>query len=192
VRELRYTIPTTSAMYKNELPRFKLRLIALRADLAGRLGEDARAVELAKQAIAECPRCTGIGAIAALAIARAGHYDDALAVLDHLGAGQNLSVRKMVDNARATGERALNAQGPAQLQLRASELSALELWGRAYDVLAPHKDQIKNAPKAVMGFAELAVRAGQPAVAREVLAGQVPPAEIEQRIAEWSQKMGWQ
>jgi hypothetical protein len=192
VRELRYTITTSGPQFTRELSRFKLRLLALRVDLASRLGDDARALELAKEVIGACPRCLGVSSMASLAIARGGHYDDAIAVLDNIGPAAEASpFRKMIADARAAGERALNAAGPAQLQARASELSALELWGRAYDVLAPHKAEIQHAPNVVMGFAELAVRAGETPTAREVLAGQLSPAEIDAKIDEWSRKMGW-
>jgi hypothetical protein len=192
VRELRYSITTGSKQFARELPRFKLRLLALRIDLASRLGDDARAVELAGEVIGACPKCLGVSSMSALAIARAGHYDDALAILDNIGPAAEASpFRKMIADARAAGERALTSSGPAQLQARASELSALELWGRAYDVLAPHKAEIQQAPKVVMGFAELAVRAGEAQVAREVLASQLSPAEIDALVDDWSRKMGW-
>jgi hypothetical protein len=42
-----------------------------------------------------------------------------------------------------------------------------------------------------MGFAELAVRAGEAQVAREVLASQLSPAEIDALVDDWSRKMGW-
>jgi hypothetical protein len=132
--------------------------------------------------------------IAAVVIARAGQYDEAAAVLDSLGSEQakhTAPVRVLLERGREARDRALDAQGPAQLQARASELAALDAWGRAYEVLAPHKEQIKRAPKFVQGFAELAVRAGEEAVAREVLVGHLTPAEIDQRIQEWSIKMGW-
>jgi hypothetical protein len=192
VRELNYWITTGGDQFTNELGRFKLRLLALRSDLASRLGDDARAVEIARAIVGECPRCLGVSSLAALAIARAGFYDDAIAVLDNIGpAAKESPFRKLIRDARVASERALTSSGPAQLQARASELSALELWGRAYDVLAPHKAEIQQAPKVVMGFAELAVRAGEAPTAREVLANQLSPAEIDALVDEWSFKMGW-
>jgi hypothetical protein len=58
-------------------------------------------------------------------------------------------------------------------------------------VLAPHEADIAHAPKFAVGFAELAFRAGEPAVARRVLAASTSPAEIDVLIADWSVKMGW-
>jgi len=192
VRELTYTMPTVEKNFRKELDGVRLHLAVLRADIASRLGADDRAVELATNALASCPKCLGVASLSALAVARAGRYDEALKILDNiqLPAG-TLIIRKMITTAVDARDRALVSQGSAQLQARATELAALELWGRAYDVLAPHKEEIKHAPKAVMGFAELALRAGQPAVAREMLATQLSPELIEAQLTEWSFKMGW-
>ncbi|HEY5926378.1 MAG TPA: hypothetical protein VIV11_32050, partial [Kofleriaceae bacterium] len=96
-----------------------------------------------------------------------------------------------VAKASAAHQAAAAATGPAQLQARASELATLELWGRAYQVLAPHIEQIKQAPRIATGFAELAFRAGYNEVARDVLSVSMAPAEVEKQFAEWATTMGW-
>jgi phage shock protein A len=130
----------------------------------------------------------------ALANARAGKYDAALAAL---GEGTATAVQKPITGMRAQIEKAreaaisaVAANGPAKLQARATELTSLELWGRGYDVLAPFKDQIKGAPKFAIGFAELAFRAGETAVAREVLQA-IGATDIDAQLQTWAVDMGW-
>lgn len=167
----------------------------LRADLQSRLGHDAAAVELSAEPLALCPSCSTLVATYALELARAGRYDDALAALDaavQMPTDQRDEERALISSARELALQAQSQQGAASLQARASELAKLELWGRAFDVLAPYEADIAHAPKFAVGFAELAFRAGEPATARRVLAPSKSPAEIDALIAEWSAKMGWQ
>jgi hypothetical protein len=194
VRGVALAIPTTKSGYAANLKQFEVRLLVLRADLASRLGDDARAIELASAAQRICSTCVEVVNVAALAEARAGRYADARAVLAR-AAGKVVDValadtRQRLDRGAQAQEAQLSATGPAQLQARATELSALGLWGRAYDVLAPYQDDIADAPGMVLGFAELAYRAGEPAVARAVLAGR-PPEEIDALLHQWAQRMGW-
>jgi hypothetical protein len=78
-----------------------------------------------------------------------------------------------------------------RLQARATELSTLEAWGRAYDVLSPYEREIVQAPNFALGFAELAWRAGEFGVAREVLGALMPASDVEGTTLAWSKKMGW-
>jgi hypothetical protein len=195
VLEVRLDIGALKDEYRREVTRFAPLFLALRAELAGRLGDDAHAIVLAEQARGLCGRCSTTVHIIAIAYARAGRYTDSLAVLDETS---GLVPEKVIEVARSHVEKAMAAhaeaartEGPAQLRARAQELAALELWGRAYDVLAPYKDQLKQAPGAAKGFAELAFRAGEPAIAREVLAASLSAAEIEELLTEWATKMGW-
>lgn len=194
-RGVTFNIPTTTALFKLFRDQYHLRIIVLRAHLRGRLGDDTGAVDLATSALRECPRCAIVAGPSALVLARAGLYEDAYALLDsvrgYVAEAPLQSIRSMVDKAAEASQAAAASSGPAQLQARATELAALELWGRAYDVLAPYKNEIKTAPKFAVGFAELAFRAGEPDVAREVLGASKSPAEIEQLFAEWSARMGW-
>ncbi len=193
---LSFRVPTGGSRYEMYMGMYELSLLAIRMDLRSRLGDDAGAIALAEDALGKCSHCGSVLSAAALALARAGRYDDAVALLDsdagRVVAKSLASNRELIVNGRAEQARAETLTGPAQLQARAAALAAVELWGRAYDVLAPHKDEIKNAPKFVKGFAELAVRAGEPGVAREVLAPSTRPAEIDALIAQWTQRMGWQ
>lgn len=190
-----FTLPTTTTGFKNHLEFYRLRIMMLAASIRSRLGDDAAAVETAKQAIMVCPRCPHVVTQGSLTLARAGYYDDALQVLEQ---ARGRVTQSALDEVAATvkkGEdahaRAEASTGAAQLQAQAQELATMELWGRAYDVLAPYKDQIKTAPKFVIGFAELAYRAGETDVAREMLTGQMPPAQIDQQLEAWAKTMGW-
>jgi hypothetical protein len=130
-----------------------------------------------------------------MALARAGRYDDAFAVLQQsrelLSEEAMRTLWTMIARSGAEMQHAKTATGPEQLRAHAAALGTLELWGRAYDVLAPYKNEIKQASKFSDGFAELAFRAGEPEVAREVLAVSKLPAEIDRIIAEWTVSMGW-
>jgi protein O-mannosyl-transferase len=195
VRNVSFSIPTQNKAYARKIDGLRLGIVATQADIRSRLGDDAGAVALAEQQFALCPRCPTAVMMAALALARAGDYERSLAVLDsarELGVNDLLAViRSMVERGRAAYQEGLVATGPAKLRARASELAALELWGRAYDVLAPYKAEIMRAPKSVVGFAELAFRAGEPGVAREVLGVVDSPEAIENRLAGWARTMGW-
>jgi len=195
LRNLTFTIPTQTRRYAMYLEAYALKLLGLRMSIRSRLGDDVGALALARDGLGRCATCPSTVTAAALALARAGQYDDAARVLDsgrgHVTDAALDSMRPMIAKSRDAWERAEASTGPAQLQARAEALAALELWGRAYDVLAPFKTEIMGAPKFAVGFAELAVRAGESAVAREVLAASYPPAEIERMIHDWSRTMGW-
>ena len=99
--------------------------------------------------------------------------------------------RTHIEKAIAAHQEAATAHGPAQLRAQAAELAALELWGRAYDVLAPYTAEIERAPGVARGFAELAFRAGETSVARNMLAATGAGPEVDSLLAEWGAKMGW-
>jgi tetratricopeptide (TPR) repeat protein len=169
-------------------------LLALRADLQSRLGRDADAVELAGDALALCPSCSTLIGGYALELARSGQYDESRAALDtasQLPAEQRADAHARIEAARALHLQGQTLQGASALQARASELAKLELWGRAFDVLAPYEVEIASAPNFAIGFAELAFRAGEPVIARRVLSVSKSPAEIAALITEWTEKMGW-
>src|SRR6185295_5115868 len=100
--------------------------------------------------------------------------------------------RRLVRSAAQTASLAAKTGDQAErLQLRASELATLEAWGRAFRVLLPAKQAIEQAPGFAIGFAELAWRAGEFEVAREVLARMMPADAIRHATETWSAKMGW-
>ncbi|MDQ3365377.1 MAG: hypothetical protein M3680_08115 [Myxococcota bacterium] len=193
--ELTFSFPLHAKAHQRQLGLVRARLLAFRSGLFSRMGDDARAIELALQAKQHCTQCVSVAPIAALVYARAGKYDEAYRELDGVAARVYSkpidTTRQFLDRAHAFYLASFEATGPQQLQLRASELAALEAWGRAYQVLAAHKDEIKQAPRFALGFAELAYRAGELSVARDVLAAHVPPDEIEPRLAAWARAMGW-
>lgn len=192
---LEFRIRTGSQAFEDQLRRNELTLIALRTSLRSRLGDDEGALALAQTGLSTCPGCPTTILSAAMALGRAGQYDQAFQLLTQsrevLPDDATRSVWSMLVKSGAEMQHAQTATGPEQLRARAAALSTLELWGRAYDVLAPHKDEIKRAPKFATGFAELAFRAGEPEVAREVLAVSKDLEEIERITAGWTDGMGW-
>ncbi|NVB83087.1 MAG: hypothetical protein HOV81_32210, partial [Kofleriaceae bacterium] len=195
VRNVTFSIPTQNRLFSFKLEKVRLRITALRAEIKSRLGDDAGAVALADAELAKCPRCRTAIMMTALAHARASDYEaarEALALAPRDVDDELLaSIHTMVEQAEAAHRDGVNVSGPAKLRARAAELSALELFGRAYDVLAPYKAEIVHAPKVVVGFAELAFRAGDAQTAREVLATIESASEVEAHLAEWERKMGW-
>ena len=195
VREISIELPLRGAPVQRRLKVLRTKLLLLRADLASRTGEDTPAFRLLESARASCPRCAEVESTAAIVAARAGDYTLANRALAALAARpgdvSTAKVRAVVERSELLGRQAAAASGPSALMLRAQQLSALEAWGRAYDVLAPYKDEIKSAPGVALGFAELAWRAGEPVNAREVLAANVPPDRVERMTHEWSKAMGW-
>lgn len=194
-KRLQLAIPVASPSYPKKLRLFRARLLALRADINSRLGNDAEALALILKARSVCRTCASVFVVDAIVHARTGRYDEAFAVLadveDEVQGPPVLAVREKLDKAVEANRTAARATGPAQLQARASELAALELWGRAYQVLAPYKDEIKMAPRFAPGFAELAFRAGDSAVAREVIAPYVDAHQLDDQLNEWAKAMGW-
>lgn len=195
VRNVTFSIPTQNRLFSFKLEKVRLRITALRAEIKSRLGDDIGAVELADAELANCRRCRTAIMMTTLAHARASDYETARETLglaprdvdDELLA----SIHSMVERAEAAHRDGVSATGPSKLRARAAELSALELFGRAYDVLAPYKAEIVHAPKVVVGFAELAFRAGDTRTAREVLTAVESATELEAHLAEWQRKMGW-
>ncbi len=188
-------LPIPRKNYEQWIRQFKGRLLALRAEISTRLGEDEAGLRYALEARNVCEHCQTVVLADAVAHGRAGKYDEAFRVLesadDYLPPAIATTLRERLSKAKAAHDLASRSSGPQQLQARASELAALELWGRAYDVLAPHKDEIQRAPGVAIGFAELAFRAGETAVAREVLSAYVSADESDATLAEWAQMMGW-
>ena len=195
VRSVSIELPLRGAPVQRRLKVLRPRLLLLRADLASRQGDDALAFRIVEGARASCPGCAEVESMAAIVGARAGDYalaNRSLAALaGHPGEVHAASVRAVVERAELLGKEAAAASGPSGLMLRAQQLTTLEAWGRAYDVLAPYKEEIKSAPGVALGFAELAWRAGETANAREVLAANVPPDQVERMTTAWSRAMGW-
>lgn len=169
-------------------------LLDLRADVQSRLGHDDVAIELAAEAVALCPSCSSLIDAYALQLARSGQYDESLAALEATSgrpSDQREDELTRVQAARGFHAQSQTLQGAEALQARASELAKLELWGRAFDVLAPYEADIAQAPKFSVGFAELAFRAGETKIARRVLTASKSPVEVDALIVEWTAKMGW-
>jgi hypothetical protein len=194
-RDFTVHLDLTPALHRRAVA-FAPRILVARADIASRLADDTNALKFVEDAFAQCPGCVAPAISGALCAARSGDYPRAYGYLDrHAASRGEASVaeqRKTILSAELAHRESAAATGPVALNLRAQELARLEAWGRAYDVLAPYRAQIELAPGFAIGFAELAFRAGESEVAREVLRKQLPQEKIEPTIAVWAQKMGWQ
>jgi protein O-mannosyl-transferase len=167
-------------------------LLAVRADIASRLGFDKRAAGMAERAARACRACPEVLARAALAAARAGKYELARALLDGEPRAEGTGVLRMrvVDSERFARAAEL-ASGPARVLSQANSLASALAYGRAYALLAPHSADFEPNREVSLRFAELAFRAGASDVARAALAPHVERSEIERLIRAWSIKMGW-
>lgn len=195
VRGVKLKIGTSGKLYVAQLEPFASRYWSVRANLATRLGDHPAALAAIREARNICADCVTIVETDAIVLAAAGRIEDGLAEIDRVEAtapDRRLHVtREHLEKARAFRDRSLSATGPQRLQQRASELAALELWGAAYDVLAPYKAEIEQVPDFAVGFAELAFRAGEEQIAREVLSHHVSSDQIAPMLEDWSAKMGW-
>jgi hypothetical protein len=156
-----------------------------------RVGDDAEAVSVALRLTADCPSCTGAVRDAALVLARAGKYDEALAALAALPWNRGGASRSMIETARSYRQASATTVGPASVVARAQELAVLLAWGRAYDALAPYRADFCQSPAICASFGELAWRAGHFSVARAVLAEHWSQEEVNERVWKWSLEMGW-
>jgi hypothetical protein len=192
----RIRLARQGASIKPRLKALRPLILAARALIASRRGDDVAAFALADSARNDCPQCVKQVATVAVVHARAGDYAYAYKTLDEIAAfaGEDSvkEQRATIKKAELYAKQAESApEGPIKLQLRGLELSTLDAWGRAYKVLRDYKEPIKKAPGFAIGFAELAFRAGDTATAREVLAAVMPQEKIEPTFREWSKKMGW-
>jgi len=171
----------------------RLNVLCARAEVDSRLGRDPEALALIDQARASCVTCKRVAVVGAMVAARAGEYAKARLLLASSPdqSDDAVPVAKALDAAELAHRQAALASGPVALQLAASELAALEAWGRAYHVLSPFRAQIELAPGFAIGFAELAYRAGDTDVARGVLEKHVPAEKIGPLMDQWAIKMGW-
>jgi hypothetical protein len=195
-RALAVRLPLGGATLAKRIDKKKPQVVALRASIKSRLADDRTAFQLAGAALAQCPGCLDVGRAAALVSARAGRYDEAGRILDDVarftGEAPLAPTRSALGAAeRAAGEADASDDPAAKLQFHATAFCALEAWGRAFDVLAPARSEIEKAPGFAMGFAELAWRAGEFDVARQVLARWMPRDAAEKTTRTWSMKMGW-
>jgi hypothetical protein len=176
--------------------RHRPQLLLLQADLCNRLGDDARALELAQRALDGCARCSAEWHSAARIALRAGDLNLARHWLagPRAPAGSDVpqSSRGRVDAVAALDAQIGQLDGPARIQREAERDLLLDLPGRAYARLAPHRDAILAAgPEAAQSFAEVATRAGDRTGARAALAD-LPEATALALIAAWEQRMRWQ
>jgi len=182
-----------SAKDPGDLTLHQALLWTQRTTLALRLGDPVAAAAHLKRAHGACARCVQVTVAEAVLLAAEGDYDRAFAALGQDGREDPRikAARNHLKQARDHRAMADSQEGPAALLARAAEFSELELWGRAYSLLAPHRDELAQIPEVAAGFAELAFRAGNFQVARDVLARTLPPPEIEARFRTWGDRMGW-
>ncbi|GAC1352726.1 MAG: hypothetical protein NVSMB1_18480 [Polyangiales bacterium] len=196
LRDLRMSLALRRGPIAVRLAALRPRILIDRADIESRLGHDEAALQWVEQALQDCPRCVDIGRVSAMVEARAHHYERAFAILDEVahdaGEASVADVRITLKQAFLAFRQGQEAEeGPVKIQLRATEFAKLQAWGRAYEVLAPHREAIEQAPGFAIGFAELAWRAGETEVARGVLTKVVPKEKVDDMLHEWSRKRGW-
>jgi hypothetical protein len=196
VHALAVQLPLGGSTIAERLDKQRPHVLALRAGIKSRVADDPSALELADAAYRLCPGCFDVGRTAAFVQARAGRFDGGQQILDSVarftGEPMVATTREVLRSAERAASEATKARDEAvRMELRARALATLEAWGRAFDVLAPAKSEIAEAPAFALGFAELAWRAGEFGVARQLLVNLLPPDAVERTTRAWSQKMGW-
>ncbi len=180
-----------NAIVRTKLAEARPSLVSTHADIQSRVGDPDAAARAAEQSYQSCRSCSAVGSRAALVLARSGRYAEAQRILDALARMNStdmvVTTCQRVARAKSWHRRAASP-GPAGLVARARELSILGAYGRAYAVLSPHEDAIRQAPQILPGYAELAWRAGYHDVARRVLAGRLPNPQIEELTRKWSER----
>ncbi|MBV8758338.1 MAG: hypothetical protein JO257_13715 [Deltaproteobacteria bacterium] len=173
------------------------RIHAARAELAGRLGDMATARTEATAEAAACASCSHATRTRALVEARAAalgppaEADAGFARALALLAPDDDELRARIAEARKAAAMLAETHGAVQLQARASELSALGLWGAAYKVLQPRFGEITMLSHATTSFAKLAFRAGETADAADALAAAMPATEVRTTLEGWARDFGW-
>ncbi|HRI62964.1 MAG TPA: hypothetical protein PK156_01970 [Polyangium sp.] len=161
------------------------------ADILSRVGRDPDALAALAAATRACTTCARATKQQVLITARAGEYGKAremLGAMAHADPEMAIALRKTLDAAESAHKNARAATGPMALQLEAMAYSTLGAWGRAYRVLAPYRSEIEQAPNMVIGFAELAFRAGDESVARAILDKHVAAEQVEPILERWRRK----
>lgn len=188
---LHASLDLDSPIVRTKLAELRPRLLVQHAGIQSRIGDQDAAARAAEQAYEACRSCAAVGSKAALVLARSGRYAEAQRILGSLTGMETTGVvattQKRIARAESWHRRAASP-GPLGLVARARELSILGAYGRAFAVLSPHEDAIRNAPAMLPGYAELAWRAGYPGVARRVLAGHLPQGQIEKLTRSWSER----
>lgn len=189
--------------FARDLVAVEARIHAARAELAARLHDPATARSEAAAEARACGNCAHATRTIALAEARAAAlgpptaadagFARALAMLGPAldDAQATSELRARIGESRTAAAATAQTHGAAQLQARASELSALGLWGAAYKVLQPRFGEITMLSHASTGFAKLAFRAGETADAADALASAMPAPEIRGVLEGWAREMGW-
>ena len=194
VRGVKLAVSMDSPTFAKTLEPYAPALEAYRADIASRLGDDTAALRLAAASRVLCKLCMASITADALAHARSGRLDVALAIVNQASAdvqSRELDLlHQQIERARRDAQTIASTTGTAQLAARGQLLGDLTLWGRAYDTLAPHRTELLQVPDAAKTFAELAFRAGEPKVARDVLTA-VAPGDLAIDFQVWTDAMGW-
>jgi hypothetical protein len=160
------------------------RLLGARALIASRLGRDAQALELSAQAVKACGGCASALLDRARVEAGAGDYVGAFAALDRAkGATGAASVREVVIHAAEWSLHAATPNVAIATNARATELSTLGLFGRAFAQLAPYEAQFRDNPNIAVGFADLACRAGDRDRAKRLAQQHLPPDEAARLLS---------
>jgi hypothetical protein len=162
------------------------------AIIYNRLDEPKPALDYARLAISQCSSCRWSAALA-LVYANHGDFPTARHTLDavrtQLGEPELRPLEARLNEAEAANRIAQTATGAALVRARAERLSALTLYGQAYQVLLPEKDHFIDVPDVAIGFAQVAHFAGYDTEAKAVLYRHYSPEQAAAILREWKAKM---
>ncbi len=165
-------------------------LLVARAEVESRLGRDAAANDTIDAALSGCVNCTRALLVGVLVRARSGDYARATELASRLPPDpETMRVTQALRAAeRLRAGRTSGSPTPHALGL---ELAALEAWGRAYALLAPHRASLEATKDLALRFGEVAYKAGEAGIARDLLDRTVERAQIQPTLEAWAAGMGW-
>ena len=155
-----------------------------------RLGNDPRALDYAQRSVAACHRCpevTGAAVRVALGSERFDLAERWLRRLEpQLPGPAAHQARDRVRRVEHLSKLRRQAEGNLRLSLEAQRLALLELWGRAWRLLQPHRLAIiSSGLESTVTLAELAFRSGDEAAARRLLQTHLGSAQIDRQMGRW-------
>jgi tetratricopeptide (TPR) repeat protein len=168
------------------------RLDLLIAELAARLGDDAEAKQSAERALVGCDDCWTQLVRAARVLALCGELDRARELASRVARltpdEASHALVKDIVFARQLHELSKAGESPV---LTSQYYAIFGAFGRAYQAAFPAFRQPPDDPDALRGLAELAIRAGDVAQARELLMRRLTPQQVEAEIEEVMASVPW-
>jgi hypothetical protein len=189
--ELSFSIPESSRLAKT-LGGESRRLDMLLAELAARLGEDAAATQRVERALGGCTDCWTSMTRAARVLALCGDIDRAQQLAATVvSLTPDVASHALVKDIAFAKHVLELSKAEASPVLTSQYYATFGAFGRAYQAATPAFSHPPDDPDALLGLAELAIRAGDVAQARRLLARRFTPDQLETEIQRVMATVPW-